>query len=124
MTGHLRSEIRIIEAIEPFIAVKGKVRKWIDEEEFGSGSNTRIKGRRARGRSKRKGKKKEKLEVDVEMENEDSADGVLIQNEGTSMADDKTYPSRTEVEKLILAVHKIDSLSTEHGHFLLFDAYG
>ena len=48
MTGKEKRNIFIQEAVEPFLVVKGKIRRWIDETDMGD-DNLTARARRKKG---------------------------------------------------------------------------
>jgi len=125
VTGKEKHDIPIQEAVEPFIVVKGKKRRWFDETEMGGENSTfraRKKGRKGKGR----GKAKEVSEQDMDMEDagdDDTPAPAIV--EGTPEAEGGPQESiRPEVEELVLAIHKINSFETLQGNHLVFSAIG
>lgn len=123
MTGKERHDIPIQEAVNPFIVVKGKKRRWIEETEMGDENSTvraKKKGRKGKG----KGKAKEAPEQDEDMEGpDDGGTPVPVAVENTP-EDDPQESIRPVVEELVLAIHKIDSFETAGGKHLVFSAVG
>lgn len=122
MTGKEKHDILVQEAVEPFIVVKGKKRRWYEEEEMGDENSTvriRKKGRKG------KGKGKAKLPVqDVDM-GEARDNGGLTPPGAEDILEDVPQESiRPEVEELVLVIHKIDSFETSRGKYLVFSAVG
>lgn len=108
MTGVIKHEVAVLEAVEPFIAVRA-LKKKRGYSDFDDGEDapegTRNKRRKGDGRGKEKGKEKDK-EVDGEdSEGEDEAD-----------MEDKA-------EK-VLVIHKIETLLSESGPQVIFSAVG
>ncbi|KAF9791179.1 WD40 repeat-like protein [Thelephora terrestris] len=124
MTGKERHDIPIQEAVEPFIVVKGKKRRWFEEGEMGDENSTvRVhkKGRKGKG----KGKATEAPEQDATMgeAGDDGSSAPAIAVESTPVGGPQES-IRPEVEELVLAVHKIDSFETPRGKHLAFSAVG
>jgi len=122
-TGKEKHDIPIQEAVEPFIVVKGKKRRWLDETEMGDEHSTaRVRKKGRKGKSK--GKSKEVPEQDVDME-EVGDDGppapAIIEN---APEDGHADNIRPEVEEVVLAIHKVDSFETSRGKHLVFNAIG
>ena len=123
MTGKEKHDIPIQEAIEPFIVVKGKKRRWFDETEIGGGNSTvraRKKGRKGKGR----GKAKEVPEQDADVEeagDEDTPAPAIVED---APEGDLQESIRPEVEELVLAIHRIDTFETPQGKNLVFSAIG
>ena len=123
MTGEEKYDVPIQEAVNPFIVVKGKKRRWFEETEMGDENSTvrtKKKGRKGKG----KGKAKEASEQDEDMvEAEDGGTPVPAIAENTP-EDGTQERIRPEVEELVLAIHKIDSFQTARGKHLVFSAVG
>jgi len=120
MTGEEKHDIPIQEAINPFIVVKGKKRRWFEETEMGDENSTvrTKKGRKGKG----KGKAKEASEQDEDME---GVGGTLVPAISENTPEGGPQESiRPEVEELVLAIHKIDSFETAWGKYLVFSAVG
>ena len=123
MTGKEKHNIPIREAVEPFIVIKGKKRRWFEEEEMGDENSTvrvRKKGRKGKG----KGKAKEVLAQYEGMEgigDDDSPTPPVAQD---TLEGGPQESSRPEVEELVLAIHRIDSFETPGGKYLVFSAVG
>jgi hypothetical protein len=115
MTGSLKHEIQIKETVEPFVVVKGKQRLWMEDDD--GGARRRGTGRKARAKAKKAKKEKQPAE-DVEMDHEGPGGA---ENPAADEEDEEEFPYRPMVEKLILAVSKIDSLHSDH---LVFTVYG
>lgn len=123
MTGKEEYSVSIQKAVEPFIAVKGKRRRWFDEAEIGD-ENSTIRARKKRRKGKRKGKAKEVSEQDVDIgEAEDNGTPAPALIEDTP-EDDLQESIRPEVEELVLAIRKIDSFETPRKNYLVFSAVG
>jgi tRNA (guanine-N(7)-)-methyltransferase subunit TRM82 len=119
MTGTLLQEIRVGEAVEPFIVVKGRLKRWMEEDELGNLAtvNKKPKGKRKSG-SRQKGKN---VDVKMETRNADSTEGTP----GLEGNDDGEEPRITaDVEMLILAIHKVECLHSSRGRFVVFAAHG
>ena len=123
MAGKEEHNIPIQEAVEPFIVVKGKKRRWFDEAEVGD-ENSSVRARKKSRKGKRKGKAKDVSEQDVDIE-EAGDDGTPAPTvmEGTP-EDGPQRSIRPEVEELVLAIHKIDSFETPQEKYLVFSAVG
>jgi hypothetical protein len=109
MTGVLKHEVEVLDAVEPFMAVRALKKKrgygdLDDEGEIPEGA--RIK----RKKGNRKGKGKEKAK-----EQDDDAD------EGEREDEDKEEDSKPEK---VLVVKKIDTLSSDSGPQVVFSAVG
>ena len=125
VTGKEKYDIPVQEAVEPFIVVKGKKRRWFDEAEM-SGENSTFRARKKGRKGKNRGKAKEVSEQDVDMEDagdDDTSAPAIV--EGTPEAEGGPQEIiRPEVEELVLAVHKINSFETLRGKHLVFSAIG
>ena len=123
MTGKEKHDIPVQEAVEPFIVVKGKKRRWFDEAEIGGENSTvraRMKGRKGKG----KGKAKEVAEKDEDMEEvgDDGSPAPVIEE---NIPEDGPQESISpEVEELVLAIHRVNSFETPGGKHLVFSAVG
>ena len=119
MTGKEKHNIPIQEAVEPFIVVKGKKRRWFDEPEMG-GENSTVRARK----KGRKGKAKEVSEQDMDMEEagDDDTSAPAIVEDGPEGGPQESI--RPEVEELVLAIQKIDSFETPQGKHIVFSAIG
>jgi len=120
MTGEEKYDILIQEAVNPFIVVKGKKRRWFEETEMGDENSTvrtKKKGRKGKG----KGKAKETSEQEEDMEEADDGGTPVPEN---APEDGLRESIRPEVEELVLAIHKIDSFETVRGKHLVFSAVG
>ena len=123
MTGKAKYDIPIQEAVDPFIVIKGKKRRWFEEAEMGDESST-VRVRKKGRKGKKKGKAKEVPEQDADME-EAGDDGTPVPAIVENTPEDGPQESiRPEVEELILAIHKIDSFETPRGNHLVFSAIG
>ena len=124
MTGKEKHDIPIQDAVEPFVVVKGKKRRWFEETEMGD-ENSTVRTRKKRGRKgKKKGKAKEVREQDADME-EAGDDGTPVPVDvGDSLEGGPQESIRPEVEELVLAIHKINSFETPRGKHLVFSAVG
>ena len=123
MTGKEEHNIPIQKAVEPFIAVKGKKRRWFDEGEMG-GENSTVRARKKSRKGKHKGKAKQVPEQGADLEEAEDggapAPGLI---EDTS-EDDPQGSIRPEVEELVLAIRKIGSFETPRENYLVFNAIG
>ena len=124
MTGKEKQDIPIQEAIEPFIVVKGKKRRWFEGAEIGD-ENSTVRAKKKKGRKgKNKGKAKEAPEQDADMEDVGD-DGTPVPTIAENIPEGGPQESiRPEVEELVLAIHKIDSFETPRGKHLVFSAVG
>ena len=115
MTGKEKHNIFIQEAVEPFLVVKGKIRRWIDETDMGD-ENSTVRARRKKGRKgKSKGKAKE----------EAGDGGTPAPDIVESTPEDGPQGSiRPEVEEFVLAIHKVESFETPRGKHFGFSAVG
>ena len=124
MTGKEKHNISIQEAVEPFIVVKGKKRRWFEEEEMGD-ENSTVRVRK--GGRKGKGKKGKAKEVPVqgadtrEVGHNDSPTPPVSED---TLQDGRQETLRPEVEELVLAIHRIESFETPRGKYLAFSAVG
>ena len=121
VTGEVKHDIPIREVVEPFIVVKGKKRRWLDETEIG-GENPTVRARK-KGR-KGKGRAKEVSEQDADMEeaeDDDTPAPAIVESAPEGGPEDSIRP---EVEELVLAIHKIDSFETPQGKHIVFNAIG
>ena len=105
MTGVLKHEFEVFDAVEPFIAVLALKRKrgygdLDDEGEIPEGARIKHKKRR-KGKGKEKAKEKDEDEEDDEEEEEEDA----------------------KPEK-VLVIHKIDTLLLDSGPQVIFSAVG
>lgn len=119
VTGEVKYDIPIQEVVEPFIVVKGKKRRWLDETEI-SGENPTVRERK-KGR-KGKGRAKEVSEQDADMEEVEDDDTPAPAIAGGEGGPEEGI--RPEVEELVLAIHKIDSFETPQGKHIVFSAIG
>jgi tRNA (guanine-N(7)-)-methyltransferase subunit TRM82 len=125
MTGKEKHNIPIQEAVDPFIVVKGKKRRWFEETEMGQENSTaraKKKGRKKKG----KGKAKEVPEEPQDGDTGETMGGdtpVPTNAEGTPEVDPQES-IRPEVEEFVLAIHKVDSFETPQGNYLVFSAVG
>ena len=123
MTGKEKHDIPIQEAVEPFLVVKGKKRRWFEEVEMGDENPTVRKKKKGRkGKGKRKAK--EFSELDEDMEEAGDGDTPVAPVIGNTPEDGPQESIRPEVEELVLAIHKIDSFETARGKYLVFSAVG
>ena len=128
MTGKEKDNIPIQEAVEPFIVVRGKKRRWIEEDEMGDENSTvRVKKKKGRkGKNKGKAKKEQVAKQDVDMEDtgDDTLGSTTPAIAGNPQEDTRQESIRPEFEETVLAIHKIDSFETPHGKHLVFSAVG
>ena len=125
MTGKERHNIPVQEAVEPFIVVKGKKRRWYEEEEMRDENSTaRVRKKGRKGKGKGKGKAKEEPEEDADMVEAGDGDIPAPAIEDDAPEDDPQESIRPEIEELILAIHKIDSFATPRGNHIVFSAIG
>ena len=123
MTGKESQGISIREAVEPFIVVKGKKRRWFEEAEMGDENSTvriRKKGRKGKGKRKVKGVPVDDADVG-EAGGNDSLTPPIAED---TLEDGPQDSIRPEVEELVLAIRKIDSFETPRGKYLVFSAVG
>ena len=108
MTGVLKHEVAVLDAVEPFMAVRALKRRrgygdLDDDGEIPEGARIKHKKRR-KGKGKEKAKEKDKEadidEDEIEVEEEDSK------------------PER------VLVINKIDTLPSESGPQVIFSAVG
>lgn len=112
MTGVLKHEVEVLDAVEPFMAVRALKKKrgygdLDDEGEIPEGA--RIK--RKKGNRKGKGKEKAK-EKDKEVDDADDGEG-----------EDEDKEEDSKPEK-VLVVKKIDTLPSDSGPQVIFSAVG
>jgi tRNA (guanine-N(7)-)-methyltransferase subunit TRM82 len=108
MTGVLKHEIAVLDAVEPFMAVRGLKRKrgcgdLDDEGEMPEGARIKRKKGHRKGKGKEKAKEKEADADDDEGEDEEEED--------------------SKPEK-VLVIHKIDMLLSDSGLQVIFSAVG
>jgi tRNA (guanine-N(7)-)-methyltransferase subunit TRM82 len=109
MTGALKHEVSVLDAVEPFMAVRALKRKrgyddFDDEGEIPEGA--RIKHKRRKGKGKGKAKEKDK-EVDA--------------NDDEGQEEEEEDESKPEK---VLVIHKIDTLPSDSGPQVIFSAVG
>ena len=108
MTGVLKHEVAVLDAVEPFMAVRALKRKRVygddhdDEGEVPEGA--RIK------RKKGKGKEKEKAKEKGEADDDEGEDEVEVEE-------------NSKPEK-VLVIHKIDTFLSDSGPQVIFSAVG
>lgn len=111
MTGVLKHEVAVLDAVKPFIAVRAlKRRRWYDDldDEGEIPEGARIKRKKGHHKGKGKGKAKEK-------DKEGDVDG------GEGEDEDKEEDSKPEK---VLVIHKIDTLPSDSGPHVVFSAVG
>ena len=123
MTGKEKHDIPIQEAVNPFIVVKGKKRRWIEETEMGD-ENSTVRVKKKGWKGKGKGKAKKASEQDEDMEGADTGSTPVPAIVEDTPEDGPQESIRPEVEELVLAIHKIDSFETAGGKHLVFSAVG
>ena len=112
MTGVLKHEVAVLDAVEPFMAVRALKRKrgsgdLDDGEDISEGARIKRKKGHRKGKGKEKAKEKDK-----------EADG----DDGDGDADeDKEEAPRPEK---VLVIHKIDTLLSDSGPHVIFSAVG
>jgi tRNA (guanine-N(7)-)-methyltransferase subunit TRM82 len=112
MTGIVKHEIHVLDAVQPYIKVRSKKRKRgdVDDDiEVGRG-----KGERGKGKGKAaKGAK------DDDAENEESSrpDTEMVSEDGPQQSSD-------ENGEWTLVVHKIDTVASDAGNYIVFNAIG
>jgi tRNA (guanine-N(7)-)-methyltransferase subunit TRM82 len=105
MTGVLKHEVAVFDAVEPFIAVLALKRRRGDLDDEGEIPE----GARIKHKKRRKGKGKEKAkEKDEEDDDEEEEEG-----EGEESKPEK-----------VLVIHKIDTLVSDSGPQVIFSAVG
>ena len=123
MTGEEKHDIPIQEAVNPFIVVKGKKRRWFEETEMGD-ENSTVRMKKKSRKGKGKGKAKEVSEQDEDMEGADNGGTLVPAVEENSSEGGPQESIRPEVEELVLAIRRIDSFETVRGKHLVFSAVG
>ncbi|OBZ66832.1 tRNA (guanine-N(7)-)-methyltransferase non-catalytic subunit TRM82 [Grifola frondosa] len=135
MSGALLGEVRILDAVEPYIKVRPSKGKWgrhdgdgEDEEGVEGGAQKKGKGK---GRRRRKGKGNNK---DQDEEEEKAVEGVheshddaCVKGEDVVMSEAAPGENRSqeELDRIVLVLHKIDSVDISgQGRFLMFSAIG
>ena len=113
MTGVLKHEVAVLDAVKPFIAVRALKRRRCyddldDEGEIPAGARIKRKKGHRKGKGKGKGEAKEKDE-------EGNVDG------GEGEGGDKEEDSKPEK---VLVIHKIDTLPSDSGPHVVFSAVG
>jgi tRNA (guanine-N(7)-)-methyltransferase subunit TRM82 len=123
MTGIGGQGIPIQEAVEPFIVVKGKKRRWLDEGEMGDENSTiRVKKKGRKGKGKGKAKEEPVQDGDMREAGDDGSPTPPIAED--ALEDDPRESVRPEIEELVIVVHKIDSFETPQDKYLVFSAVG
>lgn len=123
MTGEEKHDIPIREAVESFIVVKGKKRRWFEEEEMRDKNPTvRVKKKGRKGKGKGRVKEMPVQDTDIGEAGDDGSPMPPIAED--ALEDDPQESIRPEVEELVLAIHKIDSFETPQGKYLVFSAIG
>ena len=108
MTGVLKHEVAVLDAVEPFMAVRALKRKrgygddHDDEGEVPDGA--RIKRKKGKGKEKEKAKEKDEADDD---EGEDEVE-----------VEDDSKPEK------VLVIHKIDTFLSDSGPQVIFSAVG
>ena len=107
MTGVVKHEVAVLDAVEPFIAVRASKRKrghddLDDEGEVPEGARIKHK--------KRKGKGKEK-DKEVDADDDEGEDG-------------EEEVGETSKPEKVLVVHKIETLPSDSGPQVIFSAVG
>ncbi|KAF8817442.1 hypothetical protein BYT27DRAFT_7227146 [Phlegmacium glaucopus] len=113
MTGVIKHEVAVLDAVEPFIAIRALKRKRGYDLDDGEDAPEGARIRRKKGHRKGKGKEKAK-------EKDDEADGDGGENEGEADEDEE---KDSKPEK-VLVIHKIDTLPSEIGLQVIFSAVG
>ena len=111
MTGVLKHEIAVLDAVEPFMAVRAlkKKRRYGDLDDEGEmPEGARVKHKKRKGKGKEKAKEKD-MEVD--------GDGDEGEDEEEEVGED------SKPEK-VLVIHKIDTLPSDSGPQVIFSAVG
>ncbi|KAF9461233.1 WD40-repeat-containing domain protein [Collybia nuda] len=117
MTGTVKHEINIWDTVEPHIKVCGmKRRRGEDEEEPREGTR-RGKGKKAKSKGKAKAKADQDQDIPV----------IGPSASGEREAEQNPIPDNTSVidgAERVLVVHKIETVTSEAGHFIIFSAVG
>lgn len=125
MTGQVKSQIQIAEAVEPFIAVKKLLGKssWYGEGERDEGEGDEGKGKKGGRKGKGKGKRTQK-----EGQEKGEEGGA---NEQTAMDVDapaalvtSAPTSEPPQPQKVLAIRRIDTIQTGPATFIIFSAIG
>lgn len=111
MTGVVKHEVAVLDAVEPFIAVRALKRKrghgdLDDEGEVPEGA--RIKHKKRKGKGKEKAKEKDK---EVDADDDEGEDG-------------EEEVGETSKPEKVLVVHKIETLPSDSGPQVIFSAVG
>ena len=110
MTGVLKHEVAVLDAVEQFVAVRALKRKRgygdvDDEGDIPEGARIKRKKGHRKGKGKEKAKEKEEVGAD--------------EDEG----EDEEEEEESKPEK-VLVIHKIDTLSSDSGPQVIFSAVG
>jgi len=121
VTGEVKHDIPIQEVVEPFIVVKGKKRRWLDETEIG-GENPTVRARKKGRKGKSRAKEVSEQDADMEeAEDDDTPAPAIVEGAPEGGPEESIRP---EVEEFVLAIHKIDSFETPQGKHIVFSAIG
>lgn len=125
MAGTVRHEIGVWDAVEPYVKVRSaKRRRGEDGEEPHEGTR-RGKGKKAKGKGKGKAKAGEDANLPVAMEGQsaEASTSAEPQAEQPSTVPDSGAPVVDAGEK-VLVIHKIETVASEAGNYILFSAVG
>jgi tRNA (guanine-N(7)-)-methyltransferase subunit TRM82 len=119
MTGHMKHEFRVLDAIQPYMVVRSKKRKRGDDGDNGT------EGGRRKGK-KKKGKTQNGGATYVDTINDGMEELPLLDtNVGPERGPDDTQPQGSGGRgELILVVHKISTVASESGKYIVFNAVG
>lgn len=118
MTGIVKHEIRVLDVVQPYTKVRSKKRKRgedaDDDIEVGRGKG---KGKRGKGKGKTAKGAKDDDTASVGMEESSRPDTEMISEDGPQQSSD-------EKGELILVVHNINTVVSETGNHIVFNAVG
>lgn len=113
MTGNMKYELRVLDAIQPYIKVRHKNQRGDDAE--GSTETGRRKGKKG----KRKGNAPNGGVTHVE-----TTGGIDTDVNPERVPGDAHEEASNEKGELILVVHKISTVAAESGDYIVFSAVG
>ncbi|KAF8159551.1 WD40-repeat-containing domain protein [Crassisporium funariophilum] len=115
MTGEVKHEISVADAVEPFMAVRAVKRKWYACEDDGEegAEGARVKSKKGRGKGKAK---QAQAQEDADGEEEES--GTPVAGVPEAQQAEGSKPQK------VLVIQKIETLDSDAGVHIIFSAVG
>lgn len=120
MAGTVKHEIGVWDAVEPYVKVRGGKRRRGEEGEEPHEGTRRGKGKKAKG----KGKGKVKAGEDVAMEGQGAEASTSAEPQAEQGAVPDLGAPAVDAGEKVLVVHKIETVASEAGNYILFSAVG